>query len=52
MVEDHQAAIDQLLSARSDASDSEVRNLIDELLPTFRQHLSMAQKLSDAVSKA
>ncbi len=34
------------------AGNSEMRNLIDELLPTLRQHLSTAQKLSDAVPKA
>jgi putative membrane protein len=52
MVEDHQTAVDRLSSARSATSDPEMRNLIDKLLPTFKQHLSMAQKLRDMVSKA
>jgi predicted outer membrane protein len=52
MVEGHQAAIDQLRSARADTIDPEMRSLLDELLPTFEQHLSMAQKLRDAASKS
>ena len=52
MVEDHQMAIDRLSSARSTTGDPELRNLIDKLLPTFKQHLGMAQKLRDLVSKA
>jgi putative membrane protein len=52
MVEDHQAAIDRLSSARSAASDPGMKNLIDKLLPTFKHHLDMAQKLRELISKA
>jgi len=52
MVNDHQMMIDQLTDARARTTDSDLRSLIDKVLPTFRQHLSMAQKLQLVVSKA
>jgi predicted outer membrane protein len=52
MVESHQAAIERLNSARVDTLDPEMRNLVEELLPTFEQDLSLAQKLRDAISKS
>jgi len=52
MVTDHQTLIDQLTDARARTTDSDLRGLIDKLLPTFQQHLSMAQKLQILVSKA
>jgi putative membrane protein len=52
MVQDHQMLIDQLTDARMRTADSDLRSLIDKLLPTFQQHLNMAQKLQTVVSKA
>ncbi len=47
MVNGHQKAIDELTRARSQINDTEMVSLIDKLLPKFKQHLSMAQKLQD-----
>jgi putative membrane protein len=52
MVNDHQSMIDQLTDARARTTDSDLRSLIDKLLPTLQQHLSMAQKLQLVLSKA
>jgi predicted outer membrane protein len=52
MVERHQNAVDRLTMARTRVRDSEAISLIDKLLPTYKQHLSMAQKLQASVSKA
>jgi putative membrane protein len=52
MVNDHQMVIDELTNARTRTTDSDLRGLIDKLLPTLQQHLSMAQKLQLTLSKA
>ncbi len=52
MVDDHQMLIDRLTDARTRTIDSDLKSLIDKLLPTLQQHLSMAQKLQLLVSKA
>jgi putative membrane protein len=52
MVERHQTAVDRLAMARTRVRDSELISLIDKLLPTYKEHLSMAQKLQASVSKA
>ncbi len=52
MVKDHQMVIDRLTTARSRISDAELTSLVDKLLPTLKQHLSMAQKLQDSLSKS
>jgi len=44
-VKDHQKTIDQLTNARSEINDPDTVALIDKLLPTLKQHLSMAQKV-------
>jgi len=45
MVVDHQKTIDRLTKARSEIKDRDTLALIDKLLPTLKQHLSMAQKV-------
>ena len=45
MVVDHQKTIDRLTKARSEIKDRDTIALIDKLLPTLKQHLSMAQKV-------
>ena len=52
MVQDHQKVIDKLTTARSRISDPELTGLVDKLLPTYKQHLAMAQKLQDTLSKS
>jgi hypothetical protein len=52
MVQDHQKVIDKLTTARSRISDPELAGLVDKLLPTYKQHLSMAQKLQENLSKS
>jgi putative membrane protein len=52
MVNDHQTMIDQLTDARARTTDSDLKSLIEKLLPTLQQHLSMAQKLQLVLSKA
>ena len=52
MVDGHQLLIDRLKDARTRAIDSDLKGLIDKLLPTFQQHLDMAKKLQLVVSKA
>ena len=52
MVQDHQKVIDKLTTARSRISDTELTGLVDKLLPTYKQHLAMAQKLQDNLSKS
>jgi putative membrane protein len=47
MVSGHRKAIDELTRARSQINDPEMVSLIDKLLPKFKEHLSMAQKLQD-----
>lgn len=52
MVKDHQMVIDRVTRARSRINDPELTGLVDKLLPTLKQHLSMAQKLQDNLSKS
>jgi putative membrane protein len=52
MIKDHQMAIDHLTSARTQLTDPEYVSLIDKVLPTFKQHVTTAQKLQDTLSKS
>jgi predicted outer membrane protein len=52
MVKDHQMVIDRLTSARSQISDPEYVSLVDKLMPTLKQHLTMAQKIQDNLAKS
>jgi putative membrane protein len=52
MVDGHQMLIDRLKDAKARAIDSDLKGLIEKLLPTFQQHLDMAKKLQLIVSKA
>jgi len=52
MVNDHQMMIDTLKDARTRTTDSDLKGLIDKLLPTLEEHLSLAQKAQTRVSKA
>ena len=52
MVSDHQMMIDTLKDARTRTTDSDLKGLIDKLLPTLEEHLSLAQKVQTRVSKA
>jgi len=49
MVKDHQKTIDRLTQARSEIKDADEVALIDKLLPTLKQHLSMAQKIQGSL---
>src|SRR5438105_2117268 len=52
MVDGHQKVIDRLTNVRDRRIDPDLRKLIDDLLPSFKRHLEMAQALQDVVSKA
>jgi putative membrane protein len=52
MVKDHQMVIERVTHARSRINDPELTGLVDKLLPTLKQHLSMAQKLQGSLSKS
>ena len=52
MVDGHQKVIDRLTNVRDRSIDPDLRKLIDDLLPSFKRHLEMAQALQDVVSKA
>lgn len=52
MIKDHQMAIDRLTSARTQVTDPEYVSLIDKVLPTMKQHVTMAQKLQDNLAKS
>jgi predicted outer membrane protein len=51
MVDDHQRAIDRLVRVRTRLDDPGVNQLIDNVLPTLRQHQSQAEALQSAVSR-
>jgi putative membrane protein len=47
MMEDHKKTITELTQARDATGDSELKDLIDELLPKLKDHQETAQKLMD-----
>jgi putative membrane protein len=51
VIKDHQMVIDRVTHARSGITDPEVANLVDSLLPSWKQHVTMAQSLEDRLSK-
>jgi putative membrane protein len=51
MVNDHQAIIGRLTTARTRVNDPDAVALVDKALPMAKQHLTMAQKLQTTVSK-
>jgi len=52
MVEDHQKVVDWLTDVLTRDLSSDVRTLVEGLLPTVRQHLEAAKSLQDAIAKA
>jgi len=48
----HQHVVDRLADVRDHGLDPALRDLIDQLLPTVRDHLEMAKALKGAVAKA
>jgi len=52
MIKDHQMAVDRLTSARTQVTDPEYVSLIDKMLPTMKQHVTLAQKLQDNLAKS
>ena len=52
MVKGHQHVVDRLADVRDHGLDPALRDLIDQLLPTVRDHLEMAKALKGAVAKA
>ncbi len=52
MVKGHQHVVDRLADVRDHGLDPALRDLIDQLLPTVRNHLEMAKALKGAVAKA
>lgn len=50
VVKDHQLVVDGLTNARAKITDPDEMKLIDQLLPTVKQHLSSARQLNDSVN--
>jgi putative membrane protein len=50
VIKDHQMVIDRVTHARPGITDPEVANLVDKLLPVWKQHVPMAQSLQDRLS--
>jgi predicted outer membrane protein len=51
VIKDHRMVIDRVTHARSRIVNAEVASFVDKLLPTFKQHLTMAQELQDRLSQ-
>jgi putative membrane protein len=51
VIKDHQMVIDRVTRARAGISDPELTSFVDKLLPTWKQHVTMAQSLEDRLSK-
>jgi putative membrane protein len=47
MIEDHKKTIDELNKAKAATGDEQLKDLIDQLLPTLKDHQDKAQKLMD-----
>jgi len=52
MADDHRKVIDHLKTVRANATDRDLAQLIDKLLPTEQKHDSSAQQLESSLSKA
>jgi putative membrane protein len=52
MIDGHQQVVDRLTTARDRGVSSDLRALIDGLLPTLKRHLATARSLQDAIAKA
>jgi len=52
MIDGHQQLVDRLTNAKDRGVSSDLRALIDGLLPTLKRHLDMARTLQDAIAKA
>lgn len=52
MADDHRKDVAMVIAARNEASQRELRPLLDELLPKLRQHQQIALRLQDGVGGA
>src|SRR5215472_1014386 len=52
LADDHRKVIDHLKTVRANATDRDLAQLIDKLLPTEQKHDSSAQRLESSLSKA
>ena len=50
MIQDHQFVADRLNNARTRIKDQDELKLVDQLLPTINQHLTMAKQLNDGLN--
>jgi uncharacterized protein (DUF305 family) len=51
VLDDHQMVIDRVTNARKRITDPEVSALIDKLLPVYRDHMTMAQRMQERIAK-
>jgi putative membrane protein len=51
MVEEHQKAIDEITKVQAQTPNESLKKLLTQLLPTFRKHQEMAQKILDNSQK-
>ncbi len=47
MVEGHQSAVSELEEAATSAADTDLRTLVNKTLPIMREHLALAQEVSN-----
>lgn len=52
LADEHRKVIDHLKTVRANATDRDLAQLIDKLLPTEQKHDSSAQQLESSLSKA
>ena len=51
VLQDQQMVIDRVTSARKRIDDTEVAALIDQLLPLYRNHVAMAQRMQERIAR-
>jgi len=51
VLDDHQMVIDRVTNARKRITDPEVSALVDKLLPVYRDHMTMAQRMQERIAK-
>ena len=51
VLQDQQMVIDRVTNARKRINDAEVAALIDQLLPVYRNHVAVAQRMQERIAK-
>ena len=51
VLQDQQMVIDRVTNARKRINDAEVAALIDQLLPVYRNHVAMAQRMQERIAR-